>query len=157
MPQRLGKCPRERSCPAILQAMQEQGIKSIAESQLQHCTVRCESPVILLPDTLGNPEVRNEQEREKEINCPLSELLHLINIPSPYLGFHYLFLIRSIFHLNFVSSTRAEDEVFNHTIDAQCLSSFPVTGIKCHCQQPPSDSHFQRQEQEPVPAQIPNK
>lgn len=90
--------------------------------------------------------------------CPLSELLHLINIPSQYLGSHYLFLIRSIFHFNFVSSASAEDNIFNHTTVTQCLSSsFPVTGIKCHCQQPPSDSHFQCQEQEPVPAQIPYK
>lgn len=69
MPQKLGKCPRESSCPAILEAMQEQGIKSTAEPQLQHCTVRCESPAIFLPNTSGNPEVWNEQEREKEGNA----------------------------------------------------------------------------------------
>lgn len=90
--------------------------------------------------------------------CPLSELLSFINIPSQFLGSHYLFLIRSILHLSFVSSASAEDKVFNHITGTQCLSSsLPVTGIKCHCQQWPSDYHSQCQEQEPVPAQIPNK
>lgn len=41
MPQRLGKCPRESSCPAILEAMQEQGIKSTAEPQLCKMWISC--------------------------------------------------------------------------------------------------------------------
>lgn len=168
-----GKCPRESSCPAILQAMQQQALKSTAKSQFQHCTIRCESPANFLPNTSGNPEVWNEQWREKEIywrergniriwffkavhfpilqrcvasnmydgtkpsweqvrrsfstmhsacKCPLSELLNFINIPSQYLGSHSLFLVRSIFHFNFVSGASAEDKIFNHITDTQCLS-----------------------------------